>query len=167
MIPPLPTTGRVQSIAFARTRDARICINAGGTDVTHWAVTRTNIDIVDRYWKAAHGNRSIDLHGSPGFGGIQQTFKTTPGKSYTVTFSLAGNPDGSFPKKRMAVGAAEQSQEFTFDATDKTLQDPGWVRKSWKFTATDRETVLELYTLMTDDSSRGPIIDDVSVTEDD
>jgi len=40
------------------------------------------------------------------------------------------------------------------------------VRKSWKFTATDKETTLELYTLMKNDDAR-PIIDDVSVTEDD
>ena len=53
---------------------------------------------------------------SPGFGGLQQTFKTKPGKSYTVSFSLAGNTDGSFPKKTMGVSAAKQKAEFNFDA---------------------------------------------------
>src|SRR5438045_4150012 len=68
------------SFEEGRKINSYFCINAGGTDVTHWVVTRACIDIVDGYWKAAHGNRSIDLHGSPGFGGIQQTFKTTPEK---------------------------------------------------------------------------------------
>jgi choice-of-anchor C domain-containing protein len=155
------------SFEEGRNFNSYIGVSPGGTDVTHWVVTRGGIDIVDRYWKAAHGNRSIDLHGSPGFGGIQQTFKTTPGKSYSVTFSLAVNPDRSFPKKTMGVSAAKQSAEFTFDGTGKTLQDPGWVRKNWKFTATEKETTLELYTLMKNDDACGPIIDDVSVTEDD
>ena len=141
--------------------------SAGATDIKGWVVTRAQVDVVDSYWKAAQGKRSIDLHGSPGFGGIQQTFKTKPGKRYTVTFSLAGNPDGSVPNKTMGVAAAGQKAEFKFDATGKTRQDPGWVRKSWRFTAADRETTLELYTLMQVDDACGPIIDDVSVTEDD
>src|SRR5262249_45527414 len=142
-------------------------LGPGSEDLKGWSVSRGTIDIVGGYWKAADGKRSIDLHGSPGFGGLQQTFKTTPGKSYTVSFSLAGNPDGSVPKKTMGVSAAKQKVEFTFDATGKTRQDPGWVRKVWRFTAVDRATTLELYTLMQVDDACGPIIDDVSVTEDD
>jgi choice-of-anchor C domain-containing protein len=139
----------------------------GDPDITHWTVTRDNVDIVGGYWKAADGRRSIDLHGSPGLGGVQQTFPTKPGKTYTVTFALAGNPDSTVMKKRMAVTAAKQTAEFTFDATGKTRADPGWVRKKWQFRATEKETTLELYTLMTEDGACGPIIDDVSVTEDD
>lgn len=140
-------------------------LGPGDTYVTDWVATRGSIDIVDRYWKAAHGNRSIDLHGSPGFGGIQQTFKTVPGKKYTVSFSLAVNPDCSFPKKKMGVSAAKQSQEFTIDGTGNSRANPGWERKSWRFTAADKETTLELYTLMNNDDACGPIIDDVSVVE--
>lgn len=140
--------------------------NPGSTEIKGWTVTRGQIDIVDSYWPGAQGNRSIDLHGSPGFGGIQQTIATKPGRSYTVTFSLAGNPDGSVPKKEIGVSAGKQKTEFTFDATGKTLKDMGWVRKTWRFTATEKETVVEFFTLMQVDDACGPVIDDVSVIED-
>jgi hypothetical protein len=41
------------------------------------------------------------------------------------------------------------------------------VRKGLRFTASGKEATLEFYSLMTDDTSCGPIIDDVCVTEDD
>ena len=44
------------------------------------------------HWKAGDGNRAIDLHGSPGFGGIKQTFKTVEGRRYRVSFLMAGSP---------------------------------------------------------------------------
>ena len=61
---------------------------------------------------------SIDLHGSPGLGGIQQTFTTKPGRAYVVTFSFAANPTGPFarPSASRRLGIPE----FTADATGKT-----------------------------------------------
>jgi choice-of-anchor C domain-containing protein len=168
---PAPTrkTNLLQNGSFEAGRKIAdyFCMRPGDTYVTGWVVTRGEVDIVGAYWKAADGTRSIDLHGSPGIGGIQQTFPTKPGKSYTVTFWLAGNPDGSFPKKRMAVAVAGKVVEFDLDATGKTRADPGWARKGLRFTATEKQSTLEFYSLMTDDTSCGPIIDDVCVTEED
>lgn len=139
----------------------------GNKDIPGWVVTRGGIDVVDSYWQASQGKRTIDLHGSPGLGGIQQTFATKPGRTYKVTFSLAANPDGSFPKKSMAVAAAGKSMEFSCDATGKTRDNMGWQKKSWKFVAADKETTLELFTTSQNDESCGPVIDDVQVMEDD
>lgn len=132
-------------------------------DIKGWTVTRAQIDYVGTYWKAAGGQRSLDLHGSPGLGGISQTFKTMPGRKYRVTFMLAGNPEGSVPKKKMGVKAAGKEAEFEFDTTGKSKEDMGWVKKTWEFTATASETTLEFYTLMTEDESCGPTLDEVSV----
>ena len=41
------------------------------------------------------GKRSLDLNGSPGVGGVAQTFATVPGQTYEVTFCMAGNPSVS------------------------------------------------------------------------
>ena len=130
-----------------------------------WVVIKGQIDLVGGYWQSAHGKRAIDLHGTPGYGGVAQTFKTEKGKKYKVTFFMAGNPGGTVPKKKMAVRAAEQEKDFTFDTTGKTTTDMGWKQHTWEFTAEKNQTTLEFYTLMTEDDSAGPAIDDVSVVE--
>ncbi len=140
-------------------------LNPGDTSVKGWVVTRAQVDLVGPYWQTAHGQRSIDLHGSPGLGGIQQTFATKPGRTYLVTFSLAANPDGTVPKKQLGVAAAGKTAEFTADATGKTLKQMSWAKKSWRFTATGKQTTLEFYTLMKNDEACGPVIDEVRVVE--
>jgi len=80
-----------------------------------------------------------------------------------VTFSLAGNPAGTVAKKKLGVKAAGKEAEFEFDVTGKTRDQRGWKKKTWDFTATDAETSLELFTLMTEDELCGPVLDEVSV----
>ena len=86
--------------------DTWVSLNPGNKQIKGWVVTRGQIDLVGKYWKPAHGGRSLDLHGSPGYGGISQTFSTTPGRSYVVRFSMAINPYTSVPKKAVGVSAA-------------------------------------------------------------
>jgi choice-of-anchor C domain-containing protein len=87
-----------------------LTLNAGSTAITGWTVTRAAIDYYGTGWVAADGNRSLDLNGTPGVGGIAQTFSTDPGQQYLVTFALAGHDSGLL--QRMGVGAAGQSTEF-------------------------------------------------------
>jgi choice-of-anchor C domain-containing protein len=138
-----------------------LAIDPGSTAMPGWVVTRGQIDIVGYYWVAASGKRSIDLHGSPGFGGVAQTFKTEKGKRYQVVFSLAGS--GDVKLKRTAVSAAGQTHEFSFDSTGKNHDDMGWEKMVWEFTAIADETTLEIYTLETTEGLAGPVIDDVWV----
>jgi choice-of-anchor C domain-containing protein len=140
-------------------------LDKDSTDINGWKVTRAQIDYIGTYWQHAKGEHSLDLHGSPGIGGIAQTFKTKKGQKYRVTFALAGNPEGSVAKKKMAVKAAGKQQEFEFDTTGKTRTDMGWTTKSWEFTADADETTLEFFSTMTDDESCGPCLDDVIVVE--
>jgi choice-of-anchor C domain-containing protein len=140
-------------------------LDEDSTDIKGWTVTRGQIDYIGTHWQSADGSRSIDLHGSPGFGGVKQTFKTKKGQKYKVTFSLAGNPGGGVPEKKLGVKAAGKKESFTFDTTGKTATDMGWETKTWEFEAVDTETTLELYTLMTECNVSGPAIDNVSVVE--
>lgn len=130
-----------------------------------WVVIGGQIDLIGTFWQAADGKRSLDLHGSPGYGGVAQTFKTEKGKKYTVTFSLAGNPIGTLAKKAVVVRAAGTKKEFTFDTTGKSNTDMGWAKETWEFTAEKAETTLEFVTAMTEDKTAGPVLDDVSVVE--
>jgi choice-of-anchor C domain-containing protein len=140
-----------------------ISLDEGSKSIKGWIVTRGQIDYVTTYWPAAEGKRSLDLHGSPGLGGVKQSFATKKGQRYRVTFALAGNPEGSVAVKKMAVSAAGQKEEFTFDSSGKNVSDLGWTTKKWEFKADADETTLEFYTLMNEDPNCGPALDNVTV----
>jgi choice-of-anchor C domain-containing protein len=140
-----------------------VSLNADSKEIKDWVVTRGQIDYVGSYWKAADGKRSLDLHGSPGYGGVKQTIKTKKGQKYKLTFSLAVNPDSAVRKKKLGVRAGERKETFVIEATGNTLAEMGWESKEWVFTADADETELELYTLETEDPNCGPVLDNVAV----
>jgi choice-of-anchor C domain-containing protein len=138
-----------------------------------WVVTGEGIDLVGAgYWKSSAGTYAIDLDGSdrsrttPPYvrGGIAQTFATTAGKRYKVTFDLAGNAYRPPAKKPMRVRAAGDSADFVFDATGKTGQNMGWIAKEWVFTARADSTTLEFTSLtQAGQTGYGAAIDQVAV----
>src|SRR5262245_53447570 len=138
--------------------DAFTPLDKDSDAIKGWKVTRAQIDFIGNYWKSADGNRSLDLNGSPGVGGIAQTFATRKGQKYKVTFALAGNPAGGPEEKKMMVEAAGQKKEFTFNTSGKTLEDMGWKTHSWEFTADDDKTTLEFYSTTTEGDSFGPAL---------
>lgn len=137
----------------------------GSMKIKGWKTTRGKIDYIGSLWTAAAGDRSIDLHGSPGYGGIKQTLKTTKGKKYVVTFEMASSPGGVPSEKSLWVEAAGVRKKFTFDAKGKTAAKMGWEKKEWEFTADADEVELEFYTAEESDENQGPAIDNVSVKE--
>jgi choice-of-anchor C domain-containing protein len=145
-------------------------LDPGSTEIKGWIVTRGQIDVVEEHdgtWKAADGTRSLDLHGSPGFGGVKQSFATQAGRKYRVTFQMSGNPGVPHEKVQLAVEAAGKAKEFELDMAGRSDKDLKWEQKSWEFTAKEATTVLELRTAMpaTSNGFGGPAIDDVRVVE--
>ncbi len=140
-----------------------VSLDEKSTAMKGWTVTRGQIDYCVAHWKAAEGKRSLDLHGSPGFGGVKQTIKTEKGKTYRVTFQMAGNPGVATKLMTFEVFANKASKTFDFDCTDKSIEDMGWIKKTWDFKADADETVLEIATAMKTEAFAGPALDDVSV----
>jgi choice-of-anchor C domain-containing protein len=137
--------------------------SAGATSITGWRVTTRTIDYIGSYWPASHGKRSVDLDGTPGAGGIAQSFATIPRQEYVVTFDLAGNPEVPPPVKKLQVNAAGQSAEFSFDISGKSKSDMGWQRKTWRFRANEATTTIEFLSLGDAASRGGPVIDNIWV----
>jgi choice-of-anchor C domain-containing protein len=139
-------------------------LQPGDTSITGWVVTRGEIDYAGTdFWSAADGLYALDLNGSPGIGGIEQTFSTVSGQVYSVTFDMAGNPSRQ-GLMTMAVQAAGQSDSFSFSTVGHDrISDMGWVSKSWLFTAVDPQTTLEFYSTFTASQFEGPALDNVSV----
>ena len=139
-----------------------ITLDAVSTAITGWTVSQGSIDYIGTFWQASNGSRSLDLSGAEAdAGGIQQTFNTTVGETYRVTFDLAGNPEENPTIKEMRVSAGGSSADFSFDITGNSNSNMGWVSKSWDFTATGTTTTLSFLSLV--DTGFGPALDNVSV----
>jgi choice-of-anchor C domain-containing protein len=143
-------------------------LDEDAVDLRGWAVTRGQIDLLqatDNGYPAAHGKRSLDLHGSPGFGGVRQPLVTKVGQKYAVTFRMSGNAGIPLDSVQLAVRAAGKKEVFACDMAGKTVGDPKWEQKTWEFTATDTITVLEFRTAMPPPANPfgGPMLDDVKV----
>lgn len=136
-------------------------LDEDATDIRGWIVTRGQIDYIGGHFKAADGERCIDLHGSPGFGGVKQTFTTREGQRYRVTLSLAGTP--GVGQQKVGVRAAGKKTAFTSDGTNGTPDNPDWQTHTWEFTAIADHTSLEIHTLETTAHDTGPLLDKVSV----
>jgi choice-of-anchor C domain-containing protein len=138
-----------------------IGLGAGDTSITGWTVRPVNIEYIGSYWTAEDGARSLDLSGATA-GGIEQTFDTTPGRTYIVTFYLAGNPTCAPFVKHLDVGATGSSTaHYTFDVTGHDISSMGWHQESYNFVATGTSTTL--FFQSQDFSTCGPALDNVSV----
>lgn len=145
-------------------------VPVGGTDITGWTVINGPIDYVANFWQASDGSRSLDLAGSPGLGGVSQTFSANPGTNYLVQFDLSGNPGASAfngPLKTLDVTVAGQRFSFSYDvlAMGNTLNNMKWQRKQFSFVATSTSTTLSLFNTMAIGAigNGGPALDNVSV----
>jgi choice-of-anchor C domain-containing protein len=146
-------------------------INAGdSTSITGWTVLTGNVDYIGSYWTAADGSRSLDLNGlEPG--SIAQTITgLTAGQQYKITFDLAGNPAGGPDPKTLQVTASAGSSAYSFDATNTSLTNMGWVQESFTFTADGISDQLIFASTTTDNSGNGtypfafgPALDNVSI----
>ena len=145
---------------------------AGSKAITGWVVTGEAVDYIGTLWRGSEGVHSVDLDGSvrsaitPPYaqGGVAQTFATTPGTRYRVSFDLAGNPYAPPVIKAMRVSAAGDSQDFKFDVTGKSVARMGWSPSSWTFTARQASTTLEFRSLTAARSTGwGAAIDNVVV----
>ena len=134
-----------------------------GTTIGPWVVGSGSVDVVSM-WQDAEGAQSIDLSGS-GAGAIYQDLPTEPGRTYTLRFALAGNPEvrGEDRIKRVSVDFGDAAVDtLSFDTTGRTLEDMGWGYHSYSVTATSATTRLR-FTSLNELSDTGPAIDDVKL----
>ncbi len=133
--------------------------------ISAWQISQGSVDLCSSaLWQQIHGNNSLDIDGAAGIPGghISTTLQTTPGACYEVHFAIAGNPAAAPTIKTIELGAAGQSQVFTFDISGRSYQDMGWRQESWAFTAVGTTTTLYFHSL-TNPVGFGAVVDDVRV----
>ncbi|MFG2885970.1 choice-of-anchor C family protein [Streptomyces sp. NPDC048297] len=135
---------------------------AAGQSIGPWKVTSGAVDLIGAgFWQAAEGDQSVDLNATEA-GAVAQTFATTPGRTYTVTYSLAANPAGGPAVKTGRVLLDGQNiQDFSFDSTGKTRAAMGYVTRQVTFVAGAASTTIGFASTVP--GAYGPVIDDVRV----
>lgn len=117
-------------------------------------------------WQAPpSGGSSVDLDAYyPG--GVTQTFATTAGDDYWVSFYLAGNPSNANnpnPIKQLQVTAESTTEDYSFDTSSTTTTNMGYVLEAFQFVATSDTTTLTFTSLDPSTQASGPVIGGVDV----
>ena len=147
-------------------------------DILGWTITGGSIDWVGNlYWNSSDGNYSIDMTGANP-GKISQSFVTSIGTKYIVSFDLSGNPWARYGTALSLVAFVynatdmeEYSGTYTFiDNTDVNPSLPGytgmiWNSYSFEFIATSSLSKLTFQSLNTNPLNYGPVLDNVQITE--
>ncbi len=136
---------------------------AADTSITGWTIGGAGIDWIGSYWTASNGDRSIDLSATD-TGSLSQTIATDVGKTYVVSFDLAGNPFGDPQLKQLDVsinGGPVTTYDFTTNGTTDFV-NMGWVGRTYRFTATSTSSTLTFTSLSA--SSSGPALDNVAIS---
>jgi choice-of-anchor C domain-containing protein len=172
---PLASAAEFQNGSFEEGPVLPVCnifnIPAGdNTTITGWTVIEGNIDWEGPPpcgWLAADGNNSVDLVGQQTIGGVEQTFDTVPGRTYRVSFSLAGNFGGGPVVKPLTVTVAGETHDFSFDVTGASQFDMRWRRESFTFVALSTSATIAFVSDLTGiGSNAGAVIDAVEIALD-
>jgi choice-of-anchor C domain-containing protein len=141
-----------------------------GSTIGPWRVIQGNVDLTGaNFWQAADGRQSLDLEGSDS-GTVEQRLATRVGGCYTVTFALAGNPDGGPTVKRgfarvvqQTIGHPTVQKNFIFNTAGKSRGNMGYVPQRYRFRAFAPSATLTFAS--TTGGGYGPVVDAVNVTQ--
>jgi choice-of-anchor C domain-containing protein len=136
-----------------------VTYGAGSSSLTGWTIGGGGIDHIRTNWQAADGAQSLDMSATS-TGSISQTLTTVIGQSYTLSFALAGNPDGGIKTLAISFGGTPLTDQ-TFNTAGRSTSDMGWSVRSFFVTATSTSSVLTFTSLT--NTSAGPALDNVSV----
>lgn len=140
-------------------------VGPGGSAITGWTVGGIDgVDYIGSYWQAQDGVRSVDLSGN-GPGSVSQLIDTDFGQQYTVSFWLAGNPDGGDTAKltvTSVAGTVPQFDTFTVVPGTNTHANMGWQQYAYTFTAFGAQSLLTFAS--GEDNAYGPALDNVAIT---
>lgn len=139
-------------------------VGPGDTSLVGWTIDGAGIAMIGSYWQASEGVQSIELNQFAS-GGVSQSVPTQPGKSYRISFDMAGQPNAGPELKQMQVfweGSLVKTEIFSTHFT--TLTNMGWSHREVTVTATGTSTALRFFGSVPANADGGPALDNVSVT---
>jgi Protein of unknown function (DUF642)/PEP-CTERM motif len=143
---------------------------AGSTELTGWSILTGSVDVVNSSgWAPVDGNQSLGLPGfEPSAGEIAQSFSTTVGASYEVTFEYANHPlstSGSSALVDVIDGNSASLLSQTLTHYGSTATDMNYTLFTGTFVADSTTSTLELgwQSLGVANDYYGFVVDAVSV----
>lgn len=142
----------------------RTLLAGNTTGLTGWTVGGSGagggVDLIKTYWAASNGAFSLDMN-ALNTGSIAQTITNLiVGRTYVLSFDLAGNPD--LPGTRsLGVTVGDESGTYSFNTTGHTKTNMGWSGQTFSFTAGAGSELLTFASL--NRFAWGPALDNVSV----
>jgi hypothetical protein len=94
-------------------------------------------------------------------GSLTTVLNTITGQDYTLSFFLAGNPDGGNSTKTLNVQAGNLNQDFYFSTVGHSEGSMGWVLETVNFVATNNPALT--FTSL-DNNAYGAALDGVVVS---
>ena len=127
-----------------------------------WQVTGSSVDVIGSYWVApTPGAGSVDLDGDHP-GGISQAFTVGAG-TYSLSFSLSGNPDGGLSTKNVDVKVGDLNMVIPYTVTAANSRTAmQYDLETLIFHSSGGGDVLS-FTSQDKDSPFGPVIAGVSI----
>ncbi len=141
---------------------------AAGSQFGGWTVTRATIDLVDGTFAGlGNGNPNgastfVDLHGSPGFGGISYLLTgLTPGNNYRIEFWTAQNGSGySSTGTLLIAGGAWLNVSWTVSVSGASA----WFKQVYEFMAMGTSANME-FSSTGGSNWGGTLVDDIVIFE--
>jgi hypothetical protein len=147
---------------------------SGATFDNNWSIPTNNVDIVNPIvgWGASafQGTQILDLVGYGSTGAVSQSFATTIGQQYQLTFAYSDNPGSGFTSQSAAqaavfvLGAGNGNLLSTTIAHDNAVSgNLNWSLYSGTFVANSESTTLNFNTLFGQNNG-GIMLDAVAVS---
>lgn len=139
-----------------------------GTQIPGWTVTTNNVDIASNAIYGAssayafEGTQWLDLVGTGRSGAIAQSFATTAGAIYQLSFAYANNPDYTPASANVSVVGLTTLLATAVTHANSTRTAAGWIVYTGSFTADSANATLS-FTDTSHNLNAGVYLDAVSV----
>ena len=140
--------------------------NVGDTSLALWDITAGSVDIVrSTTWPPFEGNNSLDLSGF-NHGTLEQSFATSPGSSYTLSFHYGNHPGVISSSAQVSVLGASTLLSQSVIHSGSTSVIMNWTPFEANFVADSTVTTLVFVgTGPTNQQDTGTALDAISVAE--
>jgi choice-of-anchor C domain-containing protein len=137
-------------------------LRPGDAGLAPWTIVAGDVEVTSSgVWPAYEGANSLDLTGNIS-GAIEQSFATTPGQSYAISFAYANSWGAPSSTANVRVLSVAPLLDEVIAHSGSTQSDMKWTLFEGLFTADSTISTLR-FTNLTPDSFYGTTLDAVSV----
>jgi choice-of-anchor C domain-containing protein len=129
-------------------------VDAGSSAITGWTIGGVSVDLIKNSYGSVSGT-SVDMLGTPGPGSLSQLFSYNANTTYTLSFDVSRNPNGSYTALSVDVNGIHHEYVGTSLATTQ----------SFSFTTGNSAgSQLLQFSSVNGDGYSGAVLDNVTLT---